>query len=116
MKKLAIILICFILFGCSNEKNNVMSPNNELKSIILENNYVIVDVRTKEEYQESHLKNAINIPYNEIDEDTKLDKNKTILVYCKSGNRSGIAKRTLEQLGFKVYDLGRYDSIGLPKE
>lgn len=116
MKKIVIILMCFILFGCNSEKNNVMTSNNELKNIILENNYIILDVRTKEEYQEGHLKNAINIPYDEIDEDTKLDKNKSILVYCKSGNRSGIAKGVLLDLGYKVYDLGAFDSINLPKK
>lgn len=116
MKKIVIILMCLILFGCNNEKNRVMSPNNELKNILLENNYVIVDVRTKEEYDSGHLKNALNIPYDEINQSTKLDKSKTIMVYCKSGNRSKIAYDRLIELGYDVYDLGSFDSVNLPWE
>ena len=55
---------------------------------------------------------AINIPVDNIVENAnKLDKNKTIIVYCKSGKRSASAYTTLKGLGFKVYDLGAYESI-----
>ena len=83
---------------------------------IKEDNYVIVDVRTQEEYTSGHVVNAINIPYDEIDETTDLDKDKTIIVYCRSGNRSGKAFTVLKNLGYEVYDLGAYDSIYLDKE
>ena len=83
---------------------------------MIENNYEIIDVRTSSEYATGHVKGAINIPYDEIDENTKLDKNKTILVYCKSGKRSSIAFETLKKLGFKVYDLGAYETIDIAKE
>lgn len=81
-----------------------------------EKEYVIVDVRTKEEYNESHIKDAINIPYDEIDENIEIDKDKVIFVYCKSGNRSGIAYNTLKSLGYTVYDLGAFNNIDLEKE
>ena len=46
----------------------------------------------------------------------ELDKSKTILVYCQSGNRSGMSYNILISLGYEVYDLGAFESIDLPKE
>ena len=116
MKIIIILLISLTLCGCESKKEIKNNPNNELKEILLEDNYIIVDVRTEEEYNEGHLKNALNIPYDEINENTELDKNKAILVYCKSGNRSKMAEDTLINLGYKVYDLGAFYNINLPKE
>ncbi len=116
MKVIIILIISLFLIGCENNYKEKPNDNTELRNIILENNYIIVDVRNEEEYNEGHLKNALNIPYNEINDKINLDKNKTILVYCKSGNRSSIADNKLTNLGYKVYDLGAYDNINLPKE
>ena len=111
MKKILITLCLSILtIGCTKVEEV------DLDKIIESNNYTIVDVRTPEEYSEGHLVDAINIPYDQIDENIDLDKNKTILVYCRSGNRSGIAYDILEDLGFKVYDMGAFAEIDLPKE
>ncbi len=112
MKKILIILTVLLIAGCGNKKE---TPT-KLDQILETNNYQIVDVRTKEEYEEGHVKGAINIPYDTINENTKLDKNKTIMVYCKSGKRSAIAYNTLKELGYDVYDLGAYDSITIEKE
>lgn len=73
-----------------------------------ENEYIIVDVRTKEEYEESHISGAINIPYDEITDNNTLDKDKIIFVYCRSGARSEIAFNTLTNLGYTVYGLGAF--------
>ena len=115
MKKIVIVLIMCIglicVVGCSKQEDEKTS----VEKIIAKNNYVIVDVRTKEEYNTSHIKGAINIPYDEIDENTKLDKTKTILVYCRSGVRSSKAYNTFKNLGYDVVDLGAFDSIKLEK-
>lgn len=108
MKKILILIIMLLL--CSCKKTNELN----LETIINNDNYIIVDVRTSDEYEESHLKDAINIPYDQID--GTLDKNKTILVYCQSGRRSKIAHDKLTNLGFTVYDLGAFLEIDLPKE
>lgn len=111
MKKILLTLILTLtLCACTNEEEL------DLESVMKEENYIIVDVRTKEEYDESHLMEAINIPYDEINNETDLDKTKTILVYCRSGARSSIAYETLEKLGYEVYDLGAFSEIDLPKE
>lgn len=109
-KCLILVLIGMIcLVGCGKMKN-------DLEKILEENNYIIVDVRTEDEYSELHIKDAINIPYDEIDESIALDKNKTILVYCQSGRRSNIAYNSLKSLGYEVIDLGAFDSIDMDKE
>ena len=111
---LGIIAVPIILTGCSKKENK--ETISELDKILNENNYIIVDVRTKEEYETGHVVGAINIPYDEIDENTDLDKTKTIIVYCKSGARSNKAYQTLKSLNYIVYDLGAYDKINLDKE
>ena len=117
MKKIGIICLVFIglilLTGCTKEQNQ---EESKLDKILKEDNYIVVDVRTAEEYAEGHVKGAINIPYDEIDENTDLDKSKTILVYCKSGVRSGKAYDTLISLGYTVENLGAYDTVELEKE
>lgn len=114
MKKITLLLMIISLFtvvGCSTKKKT-----STIDEIISKNNYIIVDVRTKEEYDVSHVKGSINIPYDQIDENTNLDKSKTIIVYCRSGNRSSKAYDTLKSLGYDVYDLGAFDKITLEKE
>ena len=112
MKKVLLVLVlCLIIGGCGNS-----SKENDLEKIMKEKEYIIVDVRTKEEYEQLHVKGSINIPYDEIDESIDLDKDKNIFVYCKSGSRSSIAYNTLDRLGYNVYDLGGISEIDLPKE
>ena len=71
----------------------------------------IIDVRTPQEFAAGHIDGAINIPYEQISQGIQsikgLKKGSPVLVYCRSGRRSGIAKSTLEQLGFKqILDAG----------
>ena len=71
--------------------------------------FVIIDVRTPEEFAEGHIENVINLDYYSEtfrDELNKLDKNKMYLIYCRSGNRSGKALNIMEELNFReVYNM-----------
>ncbi len=71
--------------------------------------FVIIDVRTPEEFVAEHIENATNIDfYSEAFRDTlnTLDKNKTYLIYCRSGGRSGSALDIMAELNFKkVYNV-----------
>lgn len=118
MKKIFVLMILSLfLIGCENEEKTEQNITLEsIKQIVDNKEYIILDVRTKEEYDEGHLKESINIPYDEIDENIDIEKDKIIFVYCRSGNRSKIAQETLTQLGFVVHDLGAYNNIDLPKE
>ena len=77
---------------------------DEAKRIMdTESDYIIIDARTQEEFDEGHIENAILIPEYEIAEkapDLIHDKNQLILVYCRSGRRSKIASEALAELGY----------------
>ena len=111
MKKILLLLVVLILVGCGKEEKK-----SKLDTILEKDNYVIIDVRTNEEYNEGHLVDSINIPYDEIENTITIEKDKTILVYCRSGQRSSIAKTTLIKMGYDVYDLGAFEKIDLPQE
>ena len=127
MKKvlLIIFLLIFVLTGCnSGDDNKIISGDTntnkmaeykkitaeEAKGIIDNEDVIIVDVRTQAEYDEGHIKNAVNAPVTEIaDKAEKVldDKSAKILVYCRSGNRSATAAKTLIEMGYNnVYDFG----------
>ena len=84
--------------------------------------FVIIDVRTQEEFVGEHIENATNIDfYSEAFQDmlNNLDKNKTYLVYCRSGGRSGNALNIMAELNFKeVYNIlggiNQWKREGLP--
>ena len=68
-----------------------------------EEGYIILDVRTQEEYDQGHIPGAILIPDNEVKvtaEDVLTDKDQLILVYCRSGRRSKLAAEALVELGY----------------
>ena len=71
--------------------------------------FIIIDVRTPEEYAGGHIEKTINLDYKSEtfgDELDKLDRNKTYLIYCRSGGRSAGALDMMEELGFReVYNM-----------
>ncbi len=73
-----------------------------------DNNITLLDVRTIREYEEKHLKNAINIPVQTLSSSLNMlkeDKKKRIVVYCRSGSRSIKASRILEKNGFNPFNV-----------
>lgn len=97
--------------GTSSDKSFMTISGEEAKEIMdSEENYIILDVRTEEEYKEGHISDAINIPNEEISREITnnlTDKDQLILVYCRSGNRSKEASKKLVELGYtNVHDFG----------
>ncbi|AOT07336.1 rhodanese-like domain-containing protein [Pseudoalteromonas luteoviolacea] len=83
--------------------------------------YTIIDVRTVEEYSGGHIKGAINIPYDQIEAQSFLLnelKNKTLVVYCRSGRRANIFENELTKRGFTLLhlegDMLGWQAQGLP--
>ena len=87
-----------------------ISPEEAKKRLDSDEDIILLDVRTQEEYEEKHIPGSILIPVDELEKraETELpDKNKDIFVYCRSGNRSTTASNILSELGYKkVYNLG----------
>ena len=111
MKKLIFLLLAvMMLTACGQAEENdqeavyVNITAEEAKQIMdTEEGYIILDVRTREEYDEGHIPGAILISHEEIAEkaeDVLTDKNQLILVYCRSGRRSKIAAEALVELGY----------------
>ncbi|MBP9765964.1 MAG: rhodanese-like domain-containing protein [Candidatus Pacebacteria bacterium] len=89
---------------------NIFKSNNIKKS---KQDYdLVIDVRNKEEFSEGNIKNSKNISLDKIEsafkhtELFKIDRNKKILLICRSGGRAGIAKEILEEEGFTNVDNG----------
>ena len=76
----------------------------EAKEIMdAEEGYIILDVRTQEEFDQAHIPGAILIPNDQISAEAErvlMDKNQLILVYCRSGRRSKLAAEELVKLGY----------------
>ena len=115
MKKIILILLIILLLSaCSPNDGNLgyeQISMEEAKVIIEEEKgYIILDVRTPDEFTEKHIPNAINIPNESIgtEEIAELpDKEQKILVYCRSGNRSKQASEKLVKLGYtNVVEIG----------
>jgi phage shock protein E len=80
---------------------------------VISNGAVILDVRTKGEYQSGHIRNSINIPVANLSQNLKmLNKNKPIITCCASGSRSASAMSVLKSNGFEeVYNGGSWLSL-----
>ncbi|MFI3202112.1 MAG: rhodanese-like domain-containing protein [Eubacteriales bacterium] len=89
--------------------NRIISPEEALE-IINNEKCIILDVRTVEEFEEEHIKEAILLPLDEIDskaQEILPDMDAKILVYCRSGRRSLIATEQLVEKGYTdVWDFG----------
>ena len=93
-KNYLVIVFGLLVFSCGQ---------TDVADVSIRDYDTIIDVRTKEEYDAGHLSNAINIPYTKIKEEIKehVENKKTkILLYCRSGRRSGIANKILHDMGY----------------
>ena len=112
MKKILIILLSLLLLaGCAPSDPKVEEPltyrqigmEEAIAMMEKEEGYIILDVRTVEEFEDKHIPNAINIPNEAIGTQPipeLPDKDQLILIYCRSGNRSKQASQVLADLGY----------------
>ena len=130
MKKILCIisvLLCIFLTACGNDSSigiiggadgptsiivadkgekamyEQITPEEAKKIMDSGEEHIILDTREEDEYDEGHIEGAILIPYTEIEnkaEEMLPDKDKLILVYCRSGRRSKIAAESLAKLGY----------------
>jgi rhodanese-related sulfurtransferase len=129
MKKISLIFLSLTLtvlfLNIGHAENDQTESENRpqiIKSITVEeartmiqnnknnNNLVIIDVRTPEEFNQEHIQDASNIDFysdNFKDELNNLDKTRTYVIHCRSGGRSSQALDIMRELGFReVYNMG----------
>ncbi len=110
-------LFAILILSCSGQdqstnsisQNQVLDVENYELLLDSDGSAQLIDVRTPEEFKEGSIKHAININFfdeNFVEQFEKLDKDKTIYIYCASGGRSGKASKILQAKGFShIIDL-----------
>ena len=117
-KLLSVFLAAILLVGCSSPKETAsyrqISMDEAITMMEEESGYIILDVRTPEEFADKHIPGAVNIPNETIgtEEIPELpDKDQLILVYCRSGNRSKQASEKLADMGYtNIVEFGGINS------
>jgi rhodanese-related sulfurtransferase len=107
---IALVIGGLFMFMQNGNANQTMKYEELQNKLNAQENFVLLDVRTQEEFDAGHIAGAILLPYDEINLKAATvlpDKEKEIVLYCRSGRRSAIAKKALVELGYKdVEDFG----------
>lgn len=115
---LPLFLLLLLLTGCGGTSSNASSEDGyqqisqeEAKEMMDTQDVIILDVREQDEYDSGHIPGAALLPVGTIDEETAAEviseKDSTVLVYCRSGNRSKTASSALVELGYtNIYEFG----------
>ena len=116
MKRIFPLLLTFLLLltgcgGSGSDSSYQQITQEEAKEMMDTQKVIILDVREQDEYDSGHIPGAVLLPVGSIDEDTAAEvipeKDSTVLVYCRSGNRSKTASSALAELGYtNIYEFG----------
>ncbi len=91
-------LLGVFLLGCAASESTKEGTALPVSDAVL-----VIDVRTTEEYNSGHIAGAVHIPYEVVGDEIaalSTDKERDIVLYCRSGRRSGIALKTLQDMGY----------------
>lgn len=118
---IAVGIAALSAFGAKSQQNRSQSTTEKVRPLRISpkeaqnrlksgEDIILLDVRTRGEYEGRHIPGSILMPVNEVKKRAEAelpDKNKILFVYCQSGNRSSTASNILAELGYKsVYNLG----------
>ena len=115
MKRIIPFLLSILLLtGCSggaSDGSYEQISQEAAKEMMDTQEVIVLDVREQSEYDSGHIPGAVLLPVGSIDEETAAavipEKDSTVLVYCRSGNRSKTASSTLAGLGYtNIYEFG----------
>ena len=118
MKRMTPLLLPLLLLtGCGGASADSYQQitQEEAKEMMDAQEVILLDVREQDEYDSGHIPGAVLLPVGTIDEDTAAEvipgKDSTVLVYCRSGNRSKTASAALAELGYTdIYEFGGINS------
>lgn len=104
------VLLTVVFFCCTAQTNTSLTAGEFEKHTSGVDSIQLLDVRTPEEYNTGHIKNALQADWTDKKEFSRriafIDKNKPVYVYCLSGGRSGAAAKEMRTMGYKkVYEL-----------
>ena len=103
MKKIVSLFVIMMMLTACGSRYQTIDSNKAIE--LIDNGAIIIDVRTQEEFNESHIAGAINIPLDEIDT-IEYDMNDTLIIYCATGMRSVEAIKQLIDMGYtSLYNL-----------
>ena len=94
----ALAVAGLFIFGFGGGKSGLVSYEELQAKIAKKDNFVLLDVRTPEEFAEGHIAGAVLLPYDQVEQKAASmlpEKEKPIIVYCRSGRRSAIAAAAL---------------------
>jgi phage shock protein E len=122
-----LLIVLLIIVSCTSKQQNnsmLLKPKEFNAAMLADKDYILLDCRTPEEVSEGALKGNININFHDDDfkqQIDKLDRNKTVYIYCRSGNRSHKSAVLMGEMKFKkVVDLNggivAWKEEGLPVE
>ncbi|CAM4165148.1 rhodanese-like domain-containing protein [Pseudoalteromonas byunsanensis] len=100
--------ILLLIYSCQIIAQQSIAHNELLINQMSDQAHIIVDVRSAEEFAQGHIKGAINIPFNQIEQHENLleqYKSSQLVVYCRSGRRAGIFIESLAPKGFNLLHL-----------
>ena len=116
-RMIPIFLSLLLLIGCGGNSTDGYQQitQEEAKEMMDTQEVIILDVREQDEYDSGHIPGAVLLPVGTIDDTTAAqvipEKDSTVLVYCRSGNRSKTASAALADLGYtNIYEFGGINS------
>lgn len=99
-----LVLMFLVITACSSAEKAAVISQSELVSRINDKSApIILDVRSRDEYNQGHVPGAINVPYDHYEAallDLKLNKSDEVIVYCERGGRAKKVEKSLENQGF----------------
>jgi rhodanese-related sulfurtransferase len=111
MKKIFLLILCpFLFFSCNGqESDKIKKITAEELGTALKDTIQLIDVRTPAEFNQGHVKGALNMDVTDANFEKdlqQLDKQKPVYIYCRSGHRSNTAAKRMEKACFNtIYDL-----------